>query len=62
MAYHPFDWRSFMCQFATLLLAEHSPLLGVSIRRMLWNMPPMYAIGGTVLVVTIIGLWAASRW
>jgi len=51
-----------MCQFASLLLAEQSPLLGVSIRRMLWNMPPMYAGGGTVLLITIAGLWAASRW
>jgi hypothetical protein len=39
-----------------------SPPLAISIRRMLWNMPPLYALGGTVLLITIVGLWVASRW
>jgi len=51
-----------MYHFAALPLTELSPLIGISIRRMLWNMPPLYAVGGTLLVVTIVGLWAASRW
>ena len=51
-----------MHQFVALSLTEASPLLAASIRRMLWNLPPLYAIGGTVLIVTIVGLWAASRW
>ena len=51
-----------MNQIIALSLIELSPLLAASIRRMLWNLPPTYAIGGTVLVVTIVGLWAASRW
>jgi len=25
-------------------------------------MPPLYALGGTVLLITIVGLWVASRW
>lgn len=51
-----------MNQIVALSSIELSPLLAASIRRMLWNLPPTYAIGGTVLVVTIVGLWAASRW
>ena len=38
------------------------PLLAASLRNMLWNMPASYAIGGTVLIITIVGLWVASRW
>ena len=51
-----------MHQFVAVSFTQLSPLLAASIRRMLWNLPPMYAIGGTVLIVTIVGLWAASRW
>ena len=38
------------------------PLLAASLRNMLWNMPASYAIGGAVVIITIVGLWAASRW
>ncbi len=27
---------------------------------MLWNMPASYAIGGTVLIITIVGLWCRA--
>ena len=38
------------------------PLLAASLRNILWTMPASYAIGGTVLIMTIVGLWVASRW
>jgi hypothetical protein len=38
------------------------PLLAASLRNMLWNMPASYAIGSAVLIITIVGLWATSRW
>ena len=38
------------------------PLRAASLRNMLWNMPASYAIGGAVLIITIVGLWATSRW
>ena len=51
-----------MVAFASLLQSESSAMLAISLRRMLWNMPPLYAIGGTLVLITIVGLWAASRW
>ena len=51
-----------MVALASLLQSEPSAMLAISIRRMLWNMPPLYALGGTVLLITIVGLWVASRW
>ncbi len=51
-----------MVALASLLQSESSAILAISLRRMLWNMPPLYAIGGTLVLITIVGLWAASRW
>ena len=45
-----------------MLLLAHMPLLAASIRKMLWNMPASYAIGGTLVLITIVALFAASRW
>jgi len=51
-----------MVGLASLLPCETASVLAISLRRMLWNMPPLYAIGGTLVLITIVGLWAASRW
>ena len=37
-------------------------LLAASLRHVLWNMPPTYAIGGTLVLMTAVGRVVASRW
>lgn len=59
----PARWSGFKPSPSEVFRNIVMPLLvAASLRSLLWNVPPLYAVGGMLVLITVIGLWAAARW